>query len=608
MKHPSFNKEKLAHLPVEPGVYLMKDSAGAVIYVGKAKNIRQRVKNYFTVGGDGRPQIPFLVEKIATIDSIVVNSEKEALLLESNLIKQHQPRYNALLKDDKSYIALKIAMSEEWPTVKIVRTKGNLKSGDLYFGPYTSARAARETLELLNRLFPLRQCSDAEFARRQRPCLLYEMGRCAGPCARKCTKEEYDQHVKRVVQFLRGRDKEVLKDLKSEMQRCSDNLEFERAAALYRTIQYIEKTLEQQYVDRLLGVNADVFGIARHGNDALLVQLLFRGGRLIGSSPFAFSSVVEDDKELLRTFILQHYEMGVELPAELFVPCSLSDRYAIEEVLRERYGKTALIHHPLRGENKALIEMAKKNAEALFKGKLKEEMAREKMLLEMQETLSLSRYPVKIECIDNSHSSGSEMVAAVVAFQDGVKETRRYRCYRVNDACKGDDCAAMTEVLLRRYKKGKEEGVLPDLLIVDGGKGQLNAAKEALQQLNVTGVDLIAIAKEAGRHDKGATGEVIYLQDGRAIQLNKSSPLLFFVQNIRDEAHRFVLAFHRKRRAKNTLKSALDDISGIGPAKKKALLTRFGSLAGILAASDEELLEVTGITQAIVAGIRGVRS
>lgn len=601
----SFDPSKIKLFPTLPGVYLMKDMHGEVLYVGKANNLRQRVKQYFVPGRDGRLMVPFLVEKIEQIETIVVSSEKEALLLENNLIKQHKPRYNALLKDDKSYIALKITLNDRWPVVKLVRYRGSPEPDGLYFGPYTSAQAARQTLELLNRLFPLRQCSDQELARRVRPCILYQMKRCAGPCTDMCTYEEYRSHLDRTIKFLRGQDKEVLRDLQDEMKRCSDALEFEKAAQILRTIRYIEKTIESQHVDRPLGVDADVIGIFRHGEEVIVAQLLFRGGRLVGSRNFDFSNIAEEDPELLSSFLLQHYIGQIEIPPEILVPVEMEDRESIEEILSGRLKHKVIIHFPHRGEKKRLLEMAQTNAEALFKSQKNEEDLREKTLLEMQERLGLSHYPSRIECFDNSNIAGTEQVSSLVTFTDGLKDKKRYRTYRLKIGSKPNDYAAMQEVLFRRYKRAKEENDLPDLVIVDGGKGQLNIALKVFEELNVTGVDVIGLAKEGGRHDKGMTEEQVFLPDRKdPVMLKKNSPVIFLMQKIRDEAHRVAISFHRKRRAKQTLRSALDDIPGIGPVKRKALLTHFGSLKKVELANEEELRQVKGISAANTAALK----
>lgn len=582
----------------------MKNGEGTILYVGKAKNLRVRVKQYFVPGRDGRIMVPYLVAKVDQIETIVVTSEKEALLLENNLIKQHKPRYNALLKDDKSYIALKINKNDPWPTVKLVRYRGNPEPDGLYFGPYTSAQAARQTLELLNRLFPLRQCSDQELARRTRPCLLYQMKKCAGPCAAKCTQEEYDEHLERTIKFLRGQDKEVLKDLYEAMQHYSENLEFEKAEQILRSIRHIEKTIEIQNVDRPLGLDVDAIGLYRHGNEVVLAQLVFRGGRLIGSRNYDFANIAEEDSELFSSFLLQHYEGKTEIPPEIFLPTTLDDKKIIEEILSGRRDLKVAIHVPQRGEKKAILDMAQTNAEAHFKSQKNEELLREKTLLELQERLNLSRYPSRIECFDNSNISGHEPVSSLVVFTDALKDRKRYRTYRLKVGTKPDDYAAMQEVLMRRYKRAKEENDMPDLVIVDGGKGQLNVALKVFEELNVTGVDIIGLAKEQGRHDKGMTEEQVFLPGrGQPILLKKNSPVLFLLQKIRDEAHRVAISFHRKRRSKQTIRSALDDIPGIGPAKRRSLLKHFGSLNQIQLASPEELGKVRGISEANIASI-----
>lgn len=600
-----FDINKIQLFPTLPGVYLMKNGEGEVLYVGKAKNLRQRVKQYFVPGRDGRLMVPYLVAKVVHIETIIVTSEKEALLLENNLIKQYKPRYNALLKDDKSYIALKINRKKKWPKVELVRYRGKPEADGIYFGPYTSAQAARQTLELLNRLFPLRQCSDQELARRGRPCLLYQMKRCVGPCAQKCTKEEYDHHLERTIKFLRGQDKEVLQDLYNEMNRLSENLEYEKAANLLKTIRYLERTIENQNVDRPLGHDADAIGLYRLGNEVLLIQLLFRGGRLTGSRQFEFRHIGENDGELLSSFLLQHYDGQEEAPLEILVPQPMSDNESIEEILLSRYHRKITLHNPQRGEKKALLQMAQTNAEALFKSRRKEEDLREKILLEMQESFKLSNYPSRIECFDNSHISGAEPVSSLVAFTDGVKDSKRYRTYKLKNGAFADDYAAMHEVLMRRYRRAKEEGDLPNLVIVDGGKGQLNIALKVFEELNVTGVDLIGLAKEEGRHDKGATAERVFLPgESESVNLKMNSPTLFFLQRIRDEAHRVAISFHRKRRSKQTVRSALRDVPGIGPVKQKALLIHFGSIKKIKASSDDELRQVKGITEANIIELR----
>ncbi|MCB1112842.1 MAG: excinuclease ABC subunit UvrC [Chlamydiales bacterium] len=592
-----FDIKKIDTFPKKPGVYLMKNRWGTILYIGKAKNLRQRVKQYFVPGRDGRFMVPFLVSKVTDVETIVVTSEKEALLLENTLIKKHQPRYNVLLKDDKSYIALKLT-KHRWPMLQLVRYKGKPKADGQYFGPYTSAYAARQTFDLINKLFPLRQCSDQELARRTRPCILYSMKRCIAPCVGYCTEQEYSDHVDHTVKFLRGQDKEILRDLRHQMEGFSENLEFEKAAAVHKTIQQIETTVEKQHVDKPLGVDVDAVGVYRQGDEVIVCQLLYRGGKLIGSSNHSFSEIAQDDSELVASFLVQRYEAQTYLPHEILVPIKVDQAQDIEEVIAAKGQRRVQIISPKRGEKVKLIEMANVNAKAAFAKEKDARAIRERTLLEMQEKLRLKRYPRRIECFDNSNISGTEPVSSMVVFIEGEKDKKRYRKYKVKTVDRQDDYATMYEVLMRRYRRGKEENDLPDLIIIDGGKGHLNVALKVLEELNIITIDVIGIAKEEARHDKGMTAEQVFLPNVKdPIHLKKSSSILFLLQQIRDEAHRTAVSFHRQRRSKRVIHSALDDIPGIGPAKKKALMKRFGSVKRIKEADISELCLVKGITK-----------
>lgn len=600
----TYDVAKLDTLPAMPGVYLMRSQSKAILYIGKAKNLRQRVKQYFVPGRDGRTMVPLLVSHIADIDTIIVSSEKEALLLENTLIKQHQPKYNALLKDDKTYVALKINNKHPWPMVQIVRYKGKPEPDGLYFGPYTSADAARSTLDLIHRLFPLRQCSDQEIVRRTRPCILYDMKRCIAPCVMKCTKEEYDLYVDRTIKFLRGQDKEILKELYDEMAKHAEELEFEKANSILKLIRQIEGTLEGQKVEKPLGGDADVVSIYRQGSEVIIALLVFREGKLLSFRHFNFANIAEDDPELLSSFLMQHYIQEIELPAEILVPIDFADAEPIAEILSTGKPRRLYIYKPQRGNKRALVEMAYLNAEATFKKEKDLHAIREKTLLELQETLRLNQYPRRIECFDNSNIGGKEPVAALVTFVDGEKNSKGYRKYKIKTVTTPDDYATMYEVLMRRYSRAKEENDLPDLVIVDGGKGHLNIALKVFSELNVITVDVIALAKEQGRHDKGITNEQVFLPNIRdPIFFKRNSPVLFLLQKIRDEAHRFAITFHRQRRSKQTLKSTLEHIPGIGPVKRKKLLRLFGSVKGIKEATREELEKVKGFSKANVDAI-----
>lgn len=601
-----YDRNKLNTFPTAPGVYLMKGSGGAVLYVGKAKSLRTRVRQYFMPnGGDKRPIVPLLAARVEEIETIVVTSEKEALLLESTLIKQHRPVYNALLKDDKSYIGLKINNKHPWPQLELVRYKGKPQADALYFGPYTSALSARSTFDLLNRLFPLRQCSDQEFARRTRPCILYDMKRCLGPCVQRCTKETYKQNVNRTIKFLKGQDKEVVKELYQEMEKASECLNFEEAAHIWHIIRQIEDTLEYQNVDRPFGGDRDALAIYRHGNEVMINQLIFREGKLIGSRHYEFSNIAEEDSELLETFLLQHYEKKTDIPHEILIPQPLDNADAIEDLISQGKSRRAQIRCPQRGDKKGMVAMAFANAEATFKKEKDARAIREKTLLEMQEALHLRHYPCRIECFDNSSIAGTTIVSTMVAFTDGVKDSNRYRKYKIKGISGSDDYGAMREVLHRRYKRAKEENDLPDLVLIDGGKGHLNAALKILTELDIVSIDVIGIAKDEGRHDKGMTTEQIFLPNIKdPILFKKNSLILHLLQQIRDEAHRTALTFHRKSRNKKTLKSALEDIPGIGPAKRKILLTHFGSVKKLLEATSEQLQAVPSLNKTNIEEIK----
>ncbi len=600
-----FDPKKLEQFPLEPGVYLMKNEEGEVLYVGKAKELKKRLKSYFAPGRDERPMVPHLVAQVALIDTILVSTEKEALLLENTLIKKHQPKFNAVLKDDKTFISLMINHKHKWPRLSLVRNKGKPKEEGLYFGPYTSALAARETYEMLTRLFPMRQCSDEELKRRKRPCLLYGIKRCIAPCVGLCTKEEYDHFVQGAIHFLKGENKTVLKELHKEMEKASEAQEFEKAAAFLQTIRQIEHVLEKgQIVAKNYGKDCDVLALYRHGEEVILMQLLCREGKLVGSEHYTFYDVVQEDEALFSSFLLQHYKEHSHPPSEILLPLALPQQKEIEEILFEAQKKKIHLLVPQKGEKEKLVSLAEKNAKATFQQEKNAQELREKMLLDLAETCKLNRYPKRIECFDTSNIAGSDQVACLVAFTDGQKDSARTRLFRIRDIKKGDDYGALHQVLSRRLIRAKEEDDLPDLIIVDGGKGQLHVAQDVFKELDIANVDLIAIAKEAGRHDKGMTQERLFLPERKEpLILSIRSPLLFLLQMIRDEAHRKAIGFHKTRRTKRYLTSALDEIPGIGKTKKMRLLKHFGSLERIKQATPADLAKVSGLTKKDIAAL-----
>lgn len=604
-----FDIEKLKTYPKEPGVYLMKDAQDLILYVGKAKNLKARLKQYFDIT-DSRAMIPFLIAKIEKIDIIVTPSEKEALLLENTLIKKHQPKYNALLKDDKTFVSLMINKDHSWPMLKLIRYKGAPKKDGLYFGPYTSSLAAKEIFDLLSKIFPLRQCSDRELASRTRPCILYSIKRCIAPCVGKCSKEEYDLFVDHTIQFLKGHDDQIVAELKEQMETASNQLEFEKAAAIHHTLKQIEYvTKNSKSLVQSTLIDCDAISIHRQGHRALIALLCFRAGRLVSSDHFNFEKIAEENPDLLESFILQHYLKTTDLPKEILLCEVLKEKQTLQELLNEQLNKNLKILTPEKGEKKKLVELAEKNAKTLFYQEQNQEELKESLLEELQEKLLLTRFPVRIECFDTSNLSGTHAVASLIAFNNGQKDSSRYRTYIIKGK-HTDDYSALKEVLFRRYSKGKENDDLPDLIIVDGGKGQLSAALSILEELEIASCDLIALAKEDSRHDKGLSQEQVFiLSQKEPIIFPRHSPVLFLLQQIRDEAHRKAITFHRKKREKQLFTSELDSLEGIGPVKKKKLLQHFGSVKQLKQAREEDLNEIKGLSkrdiEVLLAFIRG---
>lgn len=583
----------LEKVPKEAGVYLMKDEARKILYIGKAKQLRQRVKQYFVPGRDGRMMVPFLTCQVADIETIVTFSEKEALLLENTLIKQHQPKYNVLLKDDKTFISLTINHKHKWPMIKIDRYQEKPKEGSLHFGPYTSAFAARQTLDLMTRIFKLRQCSDRELSSRIRPCLLYSINRCIAPCVGKCSKEEYESEVKRAIAFLKGSDRDIVKELKKEMETASKNLEYERAGALHKTIEQIEHvTGSRQSIIRSKGKDCDIFALYHKGKHHIISKLIYREGRLIGADHFKFIELASSDEEIWESFLLQHYlEKG---PPEVLIPVELKQKKSLEKILN------LSLFSPKKGEKHLLIKLAEKNAKALFT----EEQSKEEFLLDLQDTCDLSHCPIRIECFDTSNISGTDLVACMVGFTDGKRDKGRTRLFKIKGVDKPDDYGAIREVLTRHYTKAKEKDELPDLALVDGGKGQLNVALEVFKKLEIASVDVISLSKEEGRHDKGLNFEKIFVPYKKnPIFLSPRSSTLFILQQIRDEAHRVAISYHRKRRSKRIIQTELNEIPGIGPKKRTLLLKYFRSVKQIKDAKKETLEKVKGLNARDVEAI-----
>ncbi|MBI2539749.1 MAG: excinuclease ABC subunit UvrC [Deltaproteobacteria bacterium] len=602
-------EEKINNLPSRPGVYLMRDRSGKVIYVGKAKELRARVRSYFR-GGDGRSQIQFLLRRVEDIETLVTGNEKEALILENNLIKQYRPRYNVLLKDDKSYVSIRVNVQHPWP--RIIATRKIVKDGSRYFGPYSSALGVRETLDIVERHFLLRTCTEHNFKNRTRPCLQYQIKRCVAPCVLPVDPKEYQGNLQRALLFIEGKQQELLGELKERMRERADALEFEAAAKIRDQIQAVERTVEKQRMVSHWGADQDIFGMYREGGFIEVQALFVRQGKLTGNQAYALEDLEFSDAEVMESLLTQFYQGDRFVPDEILVPMELEDREVREEYLGERKGKRVSIFSPQRGDKRHLLDMAAENARQSFFERHDQEKRREKMLLELQGKLRLKNYPQRIECFDISTIHGAHAVGSMVTFFNGEPDKKRYRHYRIRSVSAdsgGDDFAMMHEVLRRRFSRGAAEGDLPDLVVVDGGKGQLGMAVAATRELGIEGVDLAALAKmrvqRSARSFEIQRSEERLFLPGRSnpVVLRRNSNALFLLQRVRDEAHRFAITYHKKLRTRQTLYSALDRIPGIGGARKRALLRAFGSVKRIEEATVEELLKIPSMNEKVAQEI-----
>ena len=581
--------------PTSTGVYIMRDMEKNILYIGKAKNLKVRLNQYYKEQ-DSRAMIPALLKKVSFIETILVDTEKEALLLENTLIKKHRPRFNVLLKDDKTFFSLKITHKHPWPALRLVRLKGKVPSDGKYFGPYAHGAAAKRTLELLRDLFPLRRCSNGELMNRSRPCLLFQMKKCIAPCVNKCTKDEYTKLVDQVESFLNGNREIIVKELQKEVQVASENLEYEKAALYVNRLESIQSTLEPQNVDKIQGGDFDVFGMYRDGDHLTVCTFIYREGKLSGSSQYKFKNVLETDEEVLERLLLQIYSGGqIDLPREILLPIPLKREKILIQILNTLYQKKIILKVPKRGGKLQSLQLAEKNAKAAF---LSNENSIDRTLTSLQELLNLENYPQRIECTDNSHISGADLVSAFVVYIGGKKEISLYRKYNLKGIKHGDDYGALKEVLVRRCKRMKKDQDFPDLILIDGGKGHLKIAEGVFKDQQITAVDLVAVAKDHGRHDKGLSHETVY-HEGLKCDLRHDSSEMRFIQRVRDEAHRYVIHYHRKKRISHVTESVIDKIPGIGPKKKKDLLRYFGSLKQVQMASKNEIENVTGISKSL---------
>ena len=591
-------EEQIQNLPTSPGVYLMKDQAGTVLYIGKAKNLRNRVRNYFGKSADTRLSLRFLMPKVRQVETFLTDTEKEALILENTLIKKHKPRHNIDLKDDKTYFSLKFGTQEKFPKLTLVRRVK--RDGARYFGPYASSAAVKETLRILRHLFPLRTCTDSNFRNRSRPCLNYQIKKCLGPCCGLVSPEKYSELVQEVTLFLEGKNSQLVKLLQERMVASSEELNFEEAARIRDQIAAVEQTLEKQKTVSQTPNDQDVVAFHRQGNAWEFQILFFRRGLLVGNKSFHFSPLNLPEEEALPAFLRQYYAEEPSIPHEVLLPLPVEDEPLLEEWLSDKRGGKVDVHAPQRGEKKSLVEMARKNAEHAFQKKVSETENLALILQELKEKLRLKTLPRRAECFDISNLFGTLAVGSMVSFLDGSPDRSGYRHFKVQAPSFPDDYAMMYEVLKRRYSKLEADQGKPDLLIVDGGKGQLNVALAVLAELGQEDISAIGLAKDKGPSPKKIaekTADKIYLPNVKDPLLLGHSASLRYLQRIRDEAHRFAVTYHKKLRGKHGLRTILDDIPGIGGVKRKALLRAFGSLQAIQEASADRLNQIESLTQ-----------
>lgn len=624
-------EERLKSLPAASGVYLFRDRAGQALYVGKAKSLRARVRSYFQQGSsDQRAFLPFLRRQVRALETVVTATEKEAAILENHLIKEHKPRYNIKLRDDKEYLSLRLEVEQPWPRLELVRRPKS--DGARYFGPYHSATAARRTLAVVEKHFKLRTCSDREMKSRRRPCLEYQIQRCPAPCVLEVDREAYAAQVRAVTLFLRGRHDQLSSELEERMQAASQAMEFELAGTYRDQLAALASVRQAQRVEQVTDRDQDVIGLFRDGDAVEIALMAVRSGRVVDIGSLSHRRVAVPDDEVMASFLSQHYGEGgggeAVIPDEILVPVLPDGAEGVSEWLTERrktlsaargerVGRCRLLS-PTRGPRRGLLELSQKNAEHAFFERRKSQERVEASLELLQQKLRLPTLPRRIEAVDISHLGGQDTVGAVVALEDGAPDKSRYRTYHVESVAEGDDYAAMYQVLLRRFRRGKlareqaeseaDEGAawdLPDLVVVDGGRGQLGVALTAARDLGLHGLSMVGLAKERETPLGGALVDRIYLPGQKnPIPLRSSTPELFLLALARDEAHRFSNRGREKLGTERRFASELEALPGIGPKIKKALLQRFGSIEAIHQATDEEILGVKTVSRRHLVALR----
>ncbi len=579
--------EKLTHLPALPGVYLMKDRMGVVLYVGKAKNLKHRVRSYFHRPQEQRYKTHVLVSKIADLETIVTNTEKDALILENNLIKKYRPRFNVNLRDDKNYPYLRLSLDEPYPCLTIARQAR--RDGAQYFGPFASAAAVRETLKLINQIFPLRKCR-GKCREKKRPCIYYQLGQCPAPCCGRAEENQYRESVRDVQLFLQGRGREIIASLRKRMELESQALRFEQAARIRDRINALAETLERQTVISLDFADRDVFAWHREEDQMEMVVLFVRCGRLSGSRSYTLHNLSMTDEEALASFLTQFYDTGKFIPQEIIIPIPLPDKELVQDWLHEISGRTVPIVTVTQGPRYELLKMAQQNARLLFTRKPAAAQPDHHTLLALlQKKLSLKNFPASIECVDVSNISGASAVGATVRFEQGEPHRESYRRFRIKTVQQADDYAMMYEVLMRHLSRLQAEQRMPDLLMVDGGKGQLSVLLRALQDAGIQTVDAIALAKGRATARNIPEDKLFVPHRKHPLLLGPRSAILLFLQRIRDEAHRCAVAYHQQLKGAQDLRSPLVGIKGIGKITARRVLQHFGSLEHLQAATQQQL-------------------
>ena len=598
-------KQQLKALPARPGAYLFKDAEGSILYVGKASSLRHRVASYFGVARDLVPKTLRMMERVADLDYYVTDSEQEAILLECILIKKHRPYYNIRLKDDKTYPYLKLTTNEDWPRAHLTRRVA--KDGARYFGPFASAGSVHTTIALLEKLFRLRSCRKAIAGDERRPCLEYHINRCSGPCIGAVSLEEYRAAVDQAVLFLEGRLEAILRGLRARMARAAESQEYEKAALIRDQIKAVEAVVEKQKITSADG-DIDAMAFVQEGDQAFALVYLVRQGRLVGRESFTLTGTRDEEpSQIMTSFVQQFYSTAEPIPRRILLQHSLREMPVIQQWLEDKRGKKVELRVPSRGAGKALVDMVADNArESLEQSKIRsvaDPGVLTAALQELHEVLYLPGLPRRIECYDISNIQGASAVGSMVVFEGGLPRKSEYRRFQIKTVAGADDYAMIQEVLRRRFKRASTEdrggnawAALPDLVLIDGGRGQLNAALQAMEESGVASIPCASIAKEE---------EAVFLpQLGEPLRLSRESPALRLLQRARDEAHRFAVGYYRKVHRKRAFVSSLDGIPGLGAKRKRALIGRFGSVGGIRRATVEELKSVKGMTGAVAKRVK----